>query len=284
MVATLALNPFATTNSPGSFNISTNGLIQGTAYDSPNSRYNLAGGTLSVNETLPMWGGVGIYEATPGLPTGPRPELGGVISRATSVTPRAVGELLGFSVFDQAYHGIISVGNPVPLIPSYGSVHFYRIGSGARVAVACSPNLVAGGSTNQQVSWDFTNQTLEPFASGTVSSGTYSSGTGAVSLTTSAAHGLLPGDTFVLSAMTGTGAFATLNGTQTATAGTTGTTLNFNAPTGQTMTITGGTLGSGGAIPSVKLLEVQIGNSMTVNYAAGLTSWNRAGSCAVILL
>jgi len=74
----------------------------------------------------------------------------------------------------------------------------------------------------------------------TISSGTYTTGTGAVSLTTAASHGLLPGDSFTIASAAGTGSFAALNGTFLATSGTTGTTLNFTIVSGLTMTITGG--------------------------------------------
>lgn len=71
---------------------------------------------------------------------------------------------------------------------------------------------------------------------------TYNSGTGAVSLNMSGAHGFNVGDSFTVTAITGTGGFASLNGTWTATVGTTGSTLNFTGPTGLgTTTITGGT-------------------------------------------
>jgi uncharacterized membrane protein len=74
----------------------------------------------------------------------------------------------------------------------------------------------------------------------TISSGTYTSGTGAVSLTTAASHGLSPGDTFTLASVTGTGSYAALDGTFVAGSGTTGTTLDFTTVTGLTMTISGG--------------------------------------------
>ncbi len=74
----------------------------------------------------------------------------------------------------------------------------------------------------------------------TISSGTYTTGTGAVSLTTAAAHGLLPGDTFEINTAAGTGSFAAINGTFLATTGTTGSTLNFTIAANLTMTITGG--------------------------------------------
>lgn len=78
----------------------------------------------------------------------------------------------------------------------------------------------------------------------TIVSGTYTSGTGAVTLTTGQPHATRPNNTFVLSNAAGTGSFASLNGTWTATSGTVtgGTTLTFTAPTGLTLTITGGTI------------------------------------------
>ena len=41
---------------------------------------------------------------------------------------------------------------------------------------------------------------------------------------------------------------------------------------------------TGGGILPVRVLEVQVGNSMTVNYdpVTGFATWNRSGSCAVI--
>ena len=70
-----------------------------------------------------------------------------------------------------------------------------------------------------------------------VASGTYNSGTGAVSLVLGADVGLTNGSSFTLSNLYGTGSISSLNGTWTATAGTTGTTLNFTGPTGLTLTI-----------------------------------------------
>jgi len=58
-------------------------------------------------------------------------------------------------------------------------------------------------------------------------------------ITTASAHGVTPGDQFTIDTAAGTGSFAALNGTFIATAGTTGSTLNFTIVTGLTMTITG---------------------------------------------
>lgn len=99
----------------------------------------------------------------------------------------------------------------------------------------------------------------------TISSGTYTTGTGAVSLTTAAAHGLLPGDTFTIASAAGTGSFAALNGTFLATTGTTGTTLNFTIVSGLTMTITGGNVTTSSA--------TRINDTM-----ASHSLWTEAGS------
>ena len=356
MSGNISFNPQLTTVAQGTFNISSGGYIQGTALNDPAVRNELAGGVVALTETSPMWGGIAITENVP--PVGVTGTLGGNIKRATAET-----NITGFTVFDQA-HGMINFPqSPVPLAAPGMQVNFYRNGSNARIAVAASPTLLGldGLPITSQVAWDYENEQLVPYVSTTISSGTYataatiSSGTytpasGAVSLVTNAAHGLLPGDTFSLNTMTGTGAFATLNGTQVATAGTTGTTLNFTtavggtmtitggnlgtvgvtmataaphglnpgdtvvlsgltgtggfatldgeqtlgagttgstlnftAPSGQTMTITGGTVGNGAAL-NVRLLAVETGNSMTVAYSGGFANWNRQGTCAIILI
>lgn len=99
----------------------------------------------------------------------------------------------------------------------------------------------------------------------TISSGTYTTGTGAVSLTTAVSHGLSVGDTFTIASAAGTGSFAAINGTFLATTGTTGTTLNFTIVSGLTMTITGGNVTTASA--------TRIGDTM-----ASHALWTEAGS------
>ena len=98
-----------------------------------------------------------------------------------------------------------------------------------------------------------TSLSWTPAESGTfnVSGGTYTTGTGVVSLTTDSAHGLSPGNAVTISGATGTGAFADIDGTWTCGSGTTGTTLNFTIATGLTMTITGGSYNSHGPLVNV---------------------------------
>ena len=99
----------------------------------------------------------------------------------------------------------------------------------------------------------------------TISSGSYTTGTGAVTLTTAASHGLGVGDTFTIASAAGTGSFAALNGTFVATTGTTGTTLNFSIVTGLTITISGGNVTTSSA--------TRINDTM-----ASHSLWTEAGS------
>lgn len=156
----ITFNPMPTTNALGGFSVLSDGLYQGTALDSPNSRFNLAGGILASSETVPMWGGVGLYENIPGTP-GVNP-LGGTVGRAADYA-----HLIGFSVFDQAYAGLTTPQSPVPLYGSGQTINFYRLGSGARVILQIDPALATleGGLITQQVSWDFTNQKIVAFSS-----------------------------------------------------------------------------------------------------------------------
>jgi hypothetical protein len=166
----ISINPQVTTNAAGSFGVTWDGLMQGTAYPAPNSMFNLAGGYVASTETDPMYGGIGISEAVPlavgSPPTTPAQEQGGPIARATSLTPAAALSLTGFTVFDQDYAMINSPASQVPLAQAGMQVNFYRLGSGARIAVAIDPALVNlyGNVITQQVSWDFTNQRLVAFS------------------------------------------------------------------------------------------------------------------------
>jgi hypothetical protein len=154
----IALNPYVQTNAAGSFYIESDGLIVGTAYPDPATRYALTHGWLATTETLPMWGGVGISENIPSHAGAvPRDELGGAIGRAT-----ATGNLTGFSVYDQNYAGLNTPQSPVPCVDLGGQVNFYRIGCGARIALEIDPTLVSleTGLINQAVGWDFANQKI----------------------------------------------------------------------------------------------------------------------------
>jgi hypothetical protein len=172
MVANIAFNPYIQTSAAGMFTIESDGLVVGTAYPDPATRFALAGGWLAQAETLPMFGGVAISESipterttAPATPTRADISLGSVIARATTLAAGA-GTVTGFSVFDQNYAAVNTPQSPVPVVGSGGLVNFYRLGSGARVALAIDPALVTleGGLITQQVSWDFTAQRIIAFA------------------------------------------------------------------------------------------------------------------------
>lgn len=289
MTAVISFNPVLTTVASDSFNVQSNGFIQGQAMDDPSTRFRLAAGVLADTETLPMWGGVGVYNDIPGV--APSPTLGGLLGRANTLTAAQSKSLTGFSVFDQDHSMVNTPQSPVPLAGSRMSVNYYRLGSLARIAVKCDPALAGleDHIITSQVSWDFVNQLLVPYIGTlTISSGTYNNTTGEVVLTMSAPITFDAGDAIVVSSLTGTGAFASLDGTFTALAGTTGSTVKYNAGAGLgASTITGGslTLGSGASsLLPVKILDFNIGNSMTVDYdvTTGFATWDRSGNCALI--
>jgi hypothetical protein len=160
----VALNPLIQTNAPGMFSIESDGFIVGTAMPDPAARFALSGGWLATTETLPMFGGVAIGESVPlERPPVTRADvaLGGIITRAADYA-----HLTGFSVFDQNYAAVNSPQSPVPTTDKGGLVNFYRLGSGARVALAIDPTLISleGGLITAQISWDFVNQKIIAFA------------------------------------------------------------------------------------------------------------------------
>lgn len=295
MVANISYNPQVTTAASGMFSASSTGLTQGTAYPDPAIRFKLVSGVLLPSETLPMWGGVGIFTDVPSAagPSNSAPALGTPVGRATSLTGSTA--LTGFSVFDQAYGMINSPQSPVPLAASSMQVMYYRLGSGARIAVAADPALVSlrGGITNPQVSWDFNEQRLVPYAAAyngqSISSMVYTSSTGLLALTfASAPFGTGSGAGVGLD-ITLTGiSVAALNGDWTITASaSSGTVITVQAPTGLgALSPTGGSLVAGGGALPVQVLDIQTTNCQVVSYdpTTGFATWNFNGSAAVILI
>jgi hypothetical protein len=287
----MQFNPYVTTAGRGLFNTTSVGGRQGTAYADPSAVYRLRGGVLNATETLPMWGGVGIYENVPGVNGGPAMQLGVSVGRANSLT--GAKALAGFSVFDQNYAAPTTPQSQVPLTSVGGLVNSYALGSKARIWVKADPILVnlRGGPIGGPVAWDFVNQLLVPYeaAALAITSGTYNNATGLVTLVMAAPVNFGPGDAIVLSGLTGTGAFASLNGTYTSlTAAGTSVTYNPGAGLGAS-TITGGNLalGSGAAsILPVTVLEILANNCETVLYdpVTGFGTYDFNGCAAVIQL
>ena len=64
-------------------------------------------------------------------------------------------------------------------------------------------------------------------------------------------------------------------------------TITVQALTGLgSLSITGGTMLAGGGAVNVEIIEIQIGNSMTIAYdpTTGFATWNRNGSVAIALI
>lgn len=279
-------NPLPTTSGQGLFTSkSSTGLVQGTAYPDPATRFALRQVVLASDETLPAWGGIGIYEDIPGAANGPSSALGPVSGRANSLTGSK--RLAGFSVFDQAYNGINTPQSPVPTFLPGMSLMSYRLGSGARIALACDPQLVdlMGEPIGSSVVWDFVNSKLVPYTGAeTIASGTYDPDTGIAELVITSGVDFEEGVAVTISSASGTGSFAALNGVHTTLEGTTGDTVLVQLAEGLTMTITGGSLTTGAALSNVSVLDVQPDGCMTVEYDAttGFATWNYDGACAIV--
>ena len=157
----LPFTPYGTTNVTGSFQSQSGGFIQGIARPDPAVQNELAAGILASSETIPMWAGVGIEEYIPTSTS----QTGGNIIRAAAQTG-----LTGFTVSNQNTAAIKTPQSEVAVTLSGGQVNFFRLGSGARIALAIDPTFAAtleNGTTSvsAQCSWDYTNQKIVTYDS-----------------------------------------------------------------------------------------------------------------------
>ena len=112
-------------------------------------------------------------------------------------------------------------------------------------------------------------------ADNTISSGTYNNGTGVVTLTMSASIVFGAGTPFTLSSLTGTGAYASLDGSWTALTAS-GTAVTFQAPAGLgATTVTGGTLTAGG-------MQGTLNATTTTNHGVSAGQWFQLTGCAPV--
>ncbi|EGT3137586.1 hypothetical protein NPF39_001028 [Salmonella enterica subsp. enterica serovar Uganda] len=165
-MADINFDPFKTQGSfAGSFNVESRGLTQGDAQDDPAIRLQLCSGTLDKNLDAPVWGGIGVVEC---VSTVAENVSGSTIKKATASVCNA------FTVFNQAYHGITTASNPVPLYLAGGSVHYYRVGSGARIPLPISAAVAALATGDDPVGadgfvWDMTDNCVDVYSSGSSS-------------------------------------------------------------------------------------------------------------------
>ncbi|MHA1063422.1 hypothetical protein ACR9GP_05870 [Enterobacter ludwigii] len=162
MADDIKFNPYKTYGSPTDmFNVESNGLVQGDAQDDPAIRLQLSSGTWDGAE--PTWAGVGAMEC---IAAANKNLAGANVKAPTAAVCNA------FIVINQAYHGITTPGNSVPLFIRGGSVHYYRIGSGARIPLPVSAEVAALATGDEAVGadgfvWDLTNKVIDIYSSAT---------------------------------------------------------------------------------------------------------------------
>jgi hypothetical protein len=285
-----SINPYITTVASDSFSVQSNGVIQGTSQPDNATMWGLAQGALKVTETLPMWGGCAISVYSPPVNFGANNTT---VARATGIA-----NTIGFSVFDQGGSYIVTGSSNVPTVQPPGDVMYYTLGSRARIAVAADPSLVSldGGLLNQQVSWDFNNQRLQPYtATATVAitsmTATFSDGVYTIAVVAAAPTVVgAVGDAINISGATnsGTGGNTLVNGNFIVTSFTSNTSFSFQviATSGQIATIGVGSavLNQGTGILPVSLLAVYSANSKIVQYdpVTGFVNFNNSGTAAII--
>ncbi len=166
MSANVNFNPMLTlTGSNNSFQLDSQGYIQGAFMDDPVSRMWVLPGIVASSNTQPFWGGLPIQENVPTMAGHTNGTLAGEL-----VIPANAGDVTGFTLFNRAHNMIITPGNPVPVAAIGMNIAYARLGSNLRIPLPASSSLVSaleGGSIAQQVSWDFDTQELTTYVSGT---------------------------------------------------------------------------------------------------------------------
>lgn len=163
-MAGITINPAVQTNVSGFFSVDTTGQYQGVVLDDPGLRYQIAGGIVDSGASTPMWGGIAVTAKTP-TPSSNAPQLGQVLSLATTVATTD-----GFTVYNQGTAMIMTPQSRAPLSPAGGAINYVQLGCGLRLCVACDSSLATsleGESISTQVQWDYTNQKLIAYSSGT---------------------------------------------------------------------------------------------------------------------
>lgn len=160
MPATVSLQPFVTTTSQNSFQVQTDGFIQGFFQDSPVTRYALEGGVVSASQATPIWGGLPLTLTVPA--PGLLGSSSGIGPAATVATTAATID--AWCCLNQAAAGIITANSTSPLYTSGSSLNFGRVGCGMLLALPINPqavNTLANAQTNIPIFWDFVNNRVD---------------------------------------------------------------------------------------------------------------------------
>lgn len=283
----VSVNPMAVTNASGLFQLQSGGYVQGFMQPDPATRYALSQGILAAGQAN-MIPGAAIKLAIPAT----NPELGGNISYASTAAT-----IQAFSIGNQAYNGIITPTAGVPVQSEKMSVQYVLLGSGARICLGISAGLAATltasgtESITTQVSWDFQNQQLVPYAPAyndvTITGAVWASTAGGrttYTVGTDLTSVLNAGDVINVTGVVSTGATTDgYNGTFVVVSLTSSTIVVTAARAASPGTYaSGGTVLAGGGAISVTFLAINAGNSQQVVLEDDVYQWNPNGSCALV--
>ncbi|MHB8388162.1 MAG: hypothetical protein ACYDBH_01115 [Acidobacteriaceae bacterium] len=153
-------NFMKTTSPQNSFLLQTQGYVQGVMLPDPVAQQWILSGLLSNSATAPVYAGLPVTETNPG-PDYAANAGGSIITQAGTN-----GVITGFSIINQAYNGIITNSNEVPLFAPGMSLNYMRFGSNARIVVPVDAGAISGLENqpiNVQMSWDFTTNALTTY-------------------------------------------------------------------------------------------------------------------------
>lgn len=160
-------NPYVITNVQDGFSVQSQGYWQGDLQDDPAVRFALSAGVVASTQSSPLWGGLAIAEYTAGSSSYDAVQGGAAPTIASATTGTGVS---GFTVFNGTFSLPTTPQSPVPLASAGNSFNFIRVGTGARVVVACDSSILAlvGSANPQTIYWDVTNLRLTTTATSNI--------------------------------------------------------------------------------------------------------------------
>lgn len=144
----ITYNPFKTYGVDPGFSVDTDGFVQGDALPDAAVEQQLNSGVLDAGVITPVYPGVGLIERITR-----NSELGYTL---VDVAAGTLSQCNAFTVSNRAYHMILPPGNSVPQYMAGGSVHYYRLGSNARIPLPITQavSLLNGAVGQQQLYWN----------------------------------------------------------------------------------------------------------------------------------
>lgn len=162
-----SFNPYVITNVQDGFSVESQGYWQGDLQDDPAVRFALSAGVVASGQVAPLWGGLAIVESTAGSSSYDAVQGGAAPNIASATVASGIS---GFTVFNGSYSLPTTPQSPVPMANAGNSFNFIRLGTGARVVVACDSSILAlvGSNNPQNIYWDVTNLRLTTTATSNI--------------------------------------------------------------------------------------------------------------------